>query len=555
MFRPRLTGRTFSTRWQVGLPWVAVAALLSLCVLHGISSQRGVRVPADTDSLRDLGFIQGLLDGNYWGDPSYAGEWRYYPPLVHIIVAAIARVSGATDLLLLWTRSGIWLNLLTPVAFFLMCRGLFAGSGAAVAAICFYVLWSSSHVTPWIMGGYTPWPLTPSIAQTLFFIGVLAIVTAKPPSFRMASLMRAALIGLLIGLTLVAHLVPGVILTAIAVVVATVQARCHPWIIVWLGLVAVVELATAAPYLVTTVLYYPAGMLNDVYKYAVEDNFIVNGPLQLHNLKQVAKINAPGSLALLVAIVLIRRRRDIGLASRTALLAWIGVCAVFITRHYACALVGTSQARVCQIFVLTVHHYQLYLSNAWACLMGYVTWAAVQMAAAPGRPRWRRPVAAIVVVALLVFGVRSFLYNRYDQQARQSAMADGLDFDPQAYHWVLANTVPRDIFVTELESELQREWHTPAALTVMAAGRQMVAAPVLYSNPFVDWMARDARRRLYLNAASRDGNGDVRLCDFQNQHAYLLVQRDFEVRSPRLHPVYASAYLAAYRISTKGCGP
>jgi len=275
----------------------------------------------------------------------------------------------------------------------------------------------------------------------------------------------------------------------------------------------------------------------------------------VRNLKRVALINAPGLLALLLTLVLAWRRRDIGPASAAALPAWIGICAVFITRHYACALAGTSQARVCQIFVLTVHHYQLYLSNAWACLMGYVTWAAVQMAAAPGRPRWRRPVAAIVVVALLVFGVRSFLYNRYDQQARQSAMADGLAFDAQAYRWVLANTVPRDIFVTELESELQREWHTPAALTVMAAGRQMVAAPVLYSNPFVDWMARDARRRLYLNAASRDGNGDVRLCDFQNQHAYLLVQRDFEVRSPRLHPVYASAYLAAYRISTKGCGP
>ena len=131
----------FSRRWQADLPWVAVAAFLLLCVLHGISAQRGVGVPADLDSLRDLGFIQALLDGNYWGDPSYAGEWRYYPPLVHIIVAAIARVSGATDLPLLWTRLGIWLNLLTPVAFFLMCRGLFAGSGAAVAAICFYVLW------------------------------------------------------------------------------------------------------------------------------------------------------------------------------------------------------------------------------------------------------------------------------------------------------------------------------------------------------------------------------------------------------------------------------
>src|SRR5262245_1984858 len=89
------TRRISSISWEASLPWMAVGALLSLCALHGINVQRGVQVPADTDSLRDLGFIQGLLDGNYWGDPSYAGEWRYYPPLVHIIIAAIARVSGA----------------------------------------------------------------------------------------------------------------------------------------------------------------------------------------------------------------------------------------------------------------------------------------------------------------------------------------------------------------------------------------------------------------------------------------------------------------------------
>jgi hypothetical protein len=238
------------------------------------------------------------------------------------------------------------------------------------------------------------------------------------------------------------------------------------------------------------------------------------------------------------------------LAPATALLAWIGVCAVFIIRHYACAaLPGIGQARTCHIFLLGVHHYHLYLQNAWACVMGYATWAAIQMAAQLGRPRWCRPAAAIVALAALTVGVRSFLSHPYDQQARQAGMTDGREFDAQAYRWVLASTTPGDVFVTELQSE----WHAPAAFTVMAAGRQLVAVPVLFSNPFVDWKARDARRQSYLDAASRDGNGDGRLCDFQGQHAYLLVRRDFLIRSPRLQSVYTSAYHAAYRISTEGC--
>ena len=538
-------GRTSSILWRASLPWAAVGALLSLCILHGISAQRDVPVPPDIDSLRDLGFIQALLDGNYWGDPSYAGEWRYCPPLVHVIIAAMARVSGADNLVLLWTRSGIWLNLLTPLTFFLMCRRLFACSGTAVAATCFYVLWSGSWYTPWLMGGYTPWSLTPSIAQTLFFISIPAIVTAPPPSLRMPSLLRAGLIGLLIGLTLLAHLVPAVILTVVVVAVTIVQARCHPRIIVWLGVVALIELATAAPYLVPTVLYYPAGMLNDAYSAYVEP--LLRGA----NLKQAVLVNAPGILAFLATLVLARRRRDINAAGATALITWVSVCSAFIIHRYVCALPGVGQAHVCNIFVLTVHHYHLYLQNAWACLMGYAIWAAVQMAAQLGRLRGYRPATAIVVLAFLALGVRSFFNRSYDADARRGAMTDGQVFDAQAYRWVLASTRPTDVFITDLPSD----WDCPAAFAVIAAARQVVAAPFDFSNSFVDWTPRNTRRQSYLDAAARDGTGDGRFCDLQGQRAYLLVPRDFRIRSPRLHPVYDSAYLAAYRISTEDCSP
>jgi hypothetical protein len=530
--------------WRASLPWVAIGALLSLCLLHGIGVQHDVRVAPDLDSLRDLGFIQALLDGNYWGDPSYAGEWRYYPPLVQVIVAVIAHFSGTTDLMLLWTRSGIWLNLLTPPAFFLMCRRLFACSGAAVAATCFFVLWSSSRANPWVMGGYTPWPLTPSIAQTLFFLGVLAIVTGPPPSLRPPSLLRAGLIGLLIGLTLLAHLVPAVILTVMVVSVAIVRARFDPRVVAWLGVVALFELATAAPYLVPTVLYYRAGMANDVYSAWVDP--LLKGS----NFTHVVLLNAPGILASLVTLVLARRRRDINLAAATALIAWVSICSLFIIRRYACAIPGASQAHICSIFVLTIHHYHLYLQNAWACLMGYATWATIQMVGELGRPRWSRPAVGIVVAAVLAFGVRSFLNRDYDEDARGVGMTDGQMFDSQVYRWVLASTEPTDVFITDLQSA----YGSPAAFSVMAAGRQLIAVPVLFSNPFVEWTRRDARRQSYLDAAEQDGDADGRFCDFRGQQrAYLLVPRDFRVRSPRLQPVYASAYLAAYRVLTEKC--
>jgi hypothetical protein len=33
----------------------------------------GVPYPPDTDNLRDIGFAQGILDGDLVGDPIYAG--------------------------------------------------------------------------------------------------------------------------------------------------------------------------------------------------------------------------------------------------------------------------------------------------------------------------------------------------------------------------------------------------------------------------------------------------------------------------------------------------
>jgi hypothetical protein len=539
-------GQLASRRWQASLPWLTVGALLALCALNGIKLQQGLSIPPDSDTLRDLGFIHALLDGNYWGDPSYSGEWRYYPPLVHAFVAVIAHTIGP-DLALFWTRCGIWLNLLTPAAFFLMCRRLFPESGAAVAATCFYVLWPSSALIPWalgpwVLGGYTPWPFTPLMAQSLFFITLLTIVTAPPSSLRVRSLLRAALIGLLIGLTALAHLPPAVILSAIVAAVAVVQSRCHPRIIVWLGVVAVVELATAAPYL-APLLHYPGNILNPANGEWIDDL------LQPHRLKRIAVLNAPGVLASLIAAIIARRRRDIAPTSLAALLAWISVCGLFILRSYACTVFSIGQARVCHFFVLPVHHYHLYLQDAWACMMGYSAWAVIRTATQEGRPHWYRPVAVVLILATLAVGVRSFFKLPFDEFERQVGLTDGRYFDSQAYRWVLANTNPSDVFLTDLVTPT---WENTAAFTIIAAARQLVATPKNVSSPFVDWEKRDTRRRFYLEAGSPETD-DGRLCDFRGQRAYFLVGTEFPKRSPRLEPVYASRHLVAYRISTEKC--
>src|SRR6266403_3907292 len=97
---------------RVSLLWVA--ALLLMCVAHGLWTVSGLSYPLDVDSLRDIGFAQGILNGDLFGDPVYAGEVRWYPPLVPSLAAAASRLLGIADLPKFWVQAGPWINLLVP---------------------------------------------------------------------------------------------------------------------------------------------------------------------------------------------------------------------------------------------------------------------------------------------------------------------------------------------------------------------------------------------------------------------------------------------------------
>src|SRR5690242_12755298 len=140
-------------------PWFILGVLLILCAFHGLHLVAGLVRTPDSDLFRDAGFIQGFLDGNWFGDPAYAGEWRYYPPLVHALGAFLVRILGVKDVLAFWVQAGVWLNLLTPLTFYFMAKRLLGSPQAAAASTTVYVLFNGAVGRPWMTGGYTPWPL------------------------------------------------------------------------------------------------------------------------------------------------------------------------------------------------------------------------------------------------------------------------------------------------------------------------------------------------------------------------------------------------------------
>ena len=555
------------------LPWTAAASLLALCAAYGVATVSGLRLPPDLDALRDVGFAQGMLDGNWFGDPMYPAEWRFYPPLIPALRALLFRLTGGTDLLAHWIQTSPWLNLLPPLAFFFMARRLFGSAGVAATALASFVLLSSN--IRWgfftVTGGYTPWPAVPVSAQAFFFATVW-LIHARVEAARWRD---AAAIGAAIGATFLAHVIPAVVLTGIVAAAAFAAQGARPRTAGWLAVVAAVQLAVMSPYLLPILLHYPDGTVHTGYQWV--HGLFTLGP---GNLVRLAILNAPGAAAAFV-IWRLRRRVAMGRLTTVILATWIAVPLAFLLRHYACAIaapsgVGADAPAACRAFVVSIHHYHLYLQLAWPCLIGFAAWHAARLwltvegSAAAGSPRSRR-VAAVVAAASLASLVGAFVmfHRRGDELWREAALlhADRHSLDFAAYRWILVHTGPDDAFVT-IHDEPREGPEAggpvfagpglggPEAFTVIAAGRQLVSGPEFFSHPYVPWAPREARRLRYLAAARGEaavaGGGGLP-CHAVEGGLWFLLPNATAVDSSRVEPLFRSATRTLYRALPAAC--
>lgn len=532
---------------RFSLPWVAI--LLVLCLAHGLSTVSGITYPTDVDSLRDIGFAQGILDGDFFGDPAYAGEIRWYPPLGPAFLAAAGRLFGIADLPDFWVQAGPWINLLAPATFFLAARRLIGSTATAAAALTAFVLFDGAlGGPPWVTGGYTPWPLVPNMSQFLFFLTLWLILSCQDSR----RWLDAAFIGAAIGVTFLAHPVPAIILTVVVTAVAFAIRGFNLRTIRWLAVVAVVQLAVMSPYLAPIALHYPGGIVHSEPAQWLD-------PLMTLNLRSIAittLLNAPGVLALVGAMFLYRRGIRLERGATIALAAWIILCIVVLGRHYACGLeataTGTDGAHIaaCRVFVVPVHHYHLYLQTAWAMLIGFVGEHLLHLFLERGSHA-RIAVAAVAVLAVVSVGGWSLFNRKYDTVARSTAVAHpdgGPLMDLDAYRWILANVRPNDTFATPITAD----WEDPAAFAAYAAGRNLVALPSLFSNPYVLREPREALREHILEAATGDAP-PAPLCEHHSGALWVLLPIGTPVDEMRVERIYSTTRYSFYQVRNGVC--
>jgi hypothetical protein len=497
---------------------MVIAGLLLVCVAKGLWVTAGVQVPPDPDTVRDLGFIQGFLDGNWFGDPATAGAWRWYPPLLHGLAALLVGAFGVA-LLPVWLHAGVWLNLLCPLMFYLMNRRLI-GAWPGAAATVVLVLVSGLVMASDAVIGYTPWTLTPGLAWPLFF-GAVWLIAARIERLRMSD---AMLLGGVLGLVFLAHTVPAVLLSGMVASAAVAVGGFRWRTLLWLMLVAGVQLVCAMPFLGPLIADYHLHIVNPAPGAWVH-------PALREKLTLLPNLFGAGILGWLLW-----RRAWVGLppASVAMIGTWIGLCVAFLARHYACSAAGEAGG-VCGVFVVAPHHYHAYLQAAWASLAGLAI------------GRWDPPRLLLGCAGLALLGVLFGFLTRPEDLALQrlGSTRPELIMDLAAYDWILGHTAPSDLFVTELPPG--GEDMGPAAATVLAAGRRLVAPPELHANPYLGWAERNARRLGDLRALSVGGGDPCRLwTEAAGGVVLFLLPNDAVVASGGVTAVFRDQFLTIY---------
>lgn len=482
--------KLWMNRERVGCD-LAFFVLIAIALINGIKTTAGVAWPYDLDQFRDIGMAQAVLDHRYGTDHLYLGETIWYNPLVSAIVAAISSVSGIAPPVVV-TQAGAYLNLFAPIAFFVLVTYLF-NRLVALAAVAAFLFAPIGDAPSWAAATYSPWIFSQNLAQGFFYLTLVASGKAMGSQQWRWHLV----VGILLGITFLGHTAPAVILGMIIVIglmmnrVTQNQLQVRSALILKmlpLLLILIVAFIVSLPFTFSILFHYHLRILN-----SVPGNWIYP-PLAIDKLSDFLRgyLSWFSAIAAVGLVVLIRTRNV--RPGKIALLTWLVIC------FAALAVNEVQQVTSLQVHLMFVpaHHFLFYfraLENilfgiglVWICRVLVRGLASLSRKEADRLDHFRA-AAETGLVALAVVGFLAVAYPRYRTRFDfTNARSQAVSFAERkafidAYHWILANTKPIDVFLS-LNGDLDLSIVGPADRKVV------VTSQPEFSNPYVDWKSR-----------------------------------------------------------------
>ncbi len=147
----------------------------------------------------------------------------------------------------------------------------------------------------------------------------------------------------------------------------------------------------------------------------------------------------------------------------------------------------------------------------------------------------------LMMAAIILLNYNEFS-ERYDfTGAREQAeLVGNVMVDRNgAYDWIVSNTDPSDVFVSN-DAQL-------SMLAVMQAGRDLVAAPEYYSNPYVDWAERQQESETILESVRTGDLNRLAMYSEKTVLSYVMFV-DERYQYDFLESVYDNGAVVIYRL-------
>jgi hypothetical protein len=490
---------------------IVMAVLWGITLRKGIDTTGDLNWPGHMDLYRDISQSEMFLQGKWLADPFYREQTLWYSPLVPAIVAAISRLSDL-GVNVVYTRSGAYLNLIGAIAFFVM-MSRFYGLRAAVASSLVFLLINGRSLPFYATATYSPWLLASHFTQALFYLGLVLFTFTRSRSYPWH-----LLFGGMVGLTFLGHPVPGLLLASVAVVSAVTTAAGGSEdgtsrVIARLGVTGIGAVVVASPFLYSIVGIYGLHVANPA------PGSWLFSPSFRDLLSMFVGFSTPVALGGVVWAFWHRKDHPEG----RILFAVGAVCLLFVALRYVPVGRATRAASV------PTHHFVFYLKALEASFFGIgLAAAAGQLSRLSGYQLGRR---GRVVGSLFFWTIAGLLaawsYPVYSQREdftrkRSNALAWQWRVDRlAAIDWIERSTEPSAIFLCDDRTAL---------FAVGPAGRYVLVTDPTFSNPYVSWKVRDARRRRLFTFLER-GNGE-RAREYAGRHDITFIMLDEDRLDP-----------------------
>lgn len=492
--------------------------MIALAFLAGQRATHDLTWAPYVDMDRDASFAQSILDGHYGEDPLYLGGSMWFTPMYFTLEAAMASISGLS-IQRIQATTGAYLNLLAPIAFFLMAWRFF-GPRVALVALMAYLFLAPGQEPGYAVATYSPWSIPVSFFQGLFYLMMIVLHRV----FRSTSVAAWSLGGAAVGLLFIGHAAPAMITVAI-IAVRVVRSLFTSWRagdrtairkqIVLAGAAAVAFIVISLPLTWYVVGDYGLDQRNRVpasYTYI---------PLSLRhwNLFLFHNISWYNAFGIAGMIMVFRGNASI---QRRILLTWAGVAMFLGVFAYAAVILGEFTRIRLPMSVPTFHFYS-YLKGALALGAGVALVHLVQWAARAAT-RDRTGPAGALSTSHVIMGITTLVtvatYPTYSHRPdleviRQFSLTRMADKDATDMYVHLRDALPWDAVVL-CDDELSM-W------VLMASARKTVATNASMANPYVPPAPREAAREAML-AALADPTVNVSGPLAMYQVKYLLVR-------------------------------